>query len=67
MAFHYLRRRLPWPTTAVWALLEDEDARAVQDNVRDERHGDACGLLLNRAVELISLGAAGAGPTLTSP
>jgi hypothetical protein len=45
------------PTTLVWTLLDDEDAEAVRAAVHAGRHHDACGLLLNRAVELIPLGA----------
>jgi hypothetical protein len=57
----YLRRWFPRPTTVAWALLSDEDAEAVRADLGDGRRGDACGLLLNRAVELISLGAAACG------
>jgi hypothetical protein len=52
------------PTTLVWALLDDQDAEAVRAEVHAGRHRDACGLLLNRAVELISLGAAASGTTM---
>ena len=53
-----LGTRFPQPTTLVWTLLDDQDAEAVRAEVRAGRHHDACGLLLNRAVELISLVAA---------
>jgi hypothetical protein len=42
-------------TTAVWALVADEDAEAIRAHLIAGRHGDACNLLLNRAVELLSL------------
>jgi hypothetical protein len=42
-------------TTAVWALVTDEDAEAIRAELTAGRHGDACNLLLNRAVELLSL------------
>ena len=53
----YARRWFAGPTTVVWALLEEDDAEAVRTEVSAGHHGDACGLLLNRAVELLSLGA----------
>ena len=54
----YSRYQSVRPTTVVWAVLDDEAAQIIQDRVRGERHGDACGLLLNRAVELLALGSA---------
>jgi hypothetical protein len=39
----------------VWALLHNRDADAIRSCVAAGRHADARGLLLNRAVELISL------------
>src|SRR4051812_15861220 len=42
-------------TTAVWALVADEDAEAIRADLSAGRHRDACNLLLNRAVELLSL------------
>jgi hypothetical protein len=42
-------------TTAVWALLADEDAEAIQADLGAGRHREACHLLLNRAVELLPL------------
>ena len=42
-------------TTVVWALLADEDAEAIRADLSAGRHRDACNLLLNRAVELLSL------------
>src|SRR3954454_23470296 len=44
-------------TTVVWALLDPGDAEAIQVEVSAGRHHDACGLLLNWAVELLSLAA----------
>ena len=55
----YARARPPRPSTLVWALLEDQDANAIRAEVDAGRHADACGLLLNRAVELLALGSAG--------
>ena len=52
------RQRASRPTTLVWALLHNHDAEAVQSRVAAGGYADARGLLLNRAVELISLGAA---------
>ena len=54
----YARTRPPRPTTLVWALLDDLDANAIRAEVAAGRHDDACGLLLNRAVELLALGSA---------
>jgi hypothetical protein len=59
----YSRARFPRPTTVVWALLTDGDAEDLQAEVRAGRNHAACGLLLNRAVELIGLGAAAIGAT----
>ena len=42
-------------TTAVWALVADEDAEAIRADLSAGRHRDAYNLLLNRAVELLSL------------
>jgi hypothetical protein len=58
---HDERARLAPPTTLVWALLADADAEDLRTDVDAGRHAEACGLLLNRAVELISLGAAACG------
>jgi hypothetical protein len=60
-------RRSPRPDSIVWALLEDGDAEALRADLDAGRYGAACGLLLNRAVELISLGAAAPGPAPTAP
>jgi hypothetical protein len=59
----HLARSLPRPmTTLVWTLLSDDDADDDADDLRADvgagRHAAACDLLLNRAVELISLGSA---------
>jgi hypothetical protein len=51
----YATGRFPRPTTVAWALLEPGDAEAIQAEVGAGRHGDASGLLLNRALELLSL------------
>ena len=42
-------------TTVVWALLADEDAEAIRADLSAGRPGEACHLLLNRAVELLPL------------
>jgi hypothetical protein len=42
-------------TTAVWALLADADAEAIRADLGAGRPGEACHLLLNRAVELLPL------------
>jgi hypothetical protein len=52
------RPRASRPTTLVWALLHNCDAEAIRSRVATGGHADARGLLLNRAVELISLGTA---------
>jgi hypothetical protein len=52
---HDVRRWLTQSTTAVWALLDDEDAAAIMADPTTGHHRDACNLLLNRAVELLSL------------
>jgi hypothetical protein len=46
------------PAAVVWALLEEPDAEDLRAEVGAGRHHDACGTLLNRAVELIPLVAA---------
>src|SRR5262249_56142555 len=48
----------PRQTAVVWALLHDPDSEALRAEVDSGRHHDACGLLLNRAVELLPVGAA---------
>ena len=45
------------PSTFVWALLDEPDAEAVRSEVTSGRPHDACGLLLNRAVELLPIAA----------
>ena len=62
---HSARAQSARPTTLVWTLLDDQDAEAVRAEVHAGRHRDACGLLLNRAVELISLGAAASRSTVS--
>jgi hypothetical protein len=42
-------------TTPIWALLADEDAEAIRAALRAGQPGEACHLLLNRAVELLPL------------
>jgi hypothetical protein len=44
------------PAALVWALLpNEEDAEDLRTDVAAGRHGEACTLLLNRAVELLTL------------
>ncbi len=43
-------------TTAVRAVLADEDAEALRHELRAGAHGEACSILLDRAVEVITLG-----------
>jgi hypothetical protein len=38
--------------TTVWAVLSDDDAEAVREQLAARRHRDACGVLLDRAVEV---------------
>ena len=52
---HEVRRRWSESTTAVWALLDDEAAAAIRADLIGGHPRDACNLLLNRAVELLSL------------
>jgi hypothetical protein len=46
------------PGALVWALLDEPDAEALRTEVGSGRGHDACGLLLNRAVELLPITAA---------
>ena len=52
---HAVAAGLTRSTTAVWALVADEDAEAIRADLSAGRPGEACNLLLNRAVELLSL------------
>jgi hypothetical protein len=52
---HYVRGWFTRSMTAVWALLDEEDAEAIRADLTAGHHQDACNLLLNRAVELLSL------------
>ena len=54
----YTRCRFARPTTVAWALLDDGDAESIRSAVATGHHDAACGLLLNRAIELLSLAAA---------
>jgi hypothetical protein len=45
-------------SAVVWALLDEADADDVRAEVAAGRHRDACGTLLDRAVELLPLDAA---------
>jgi hypothetical protein len=62
---YYARTRFARPTTVAWALLEDRDAEAIRAEVAAGRTDAARGLLLNRAIELISLASAMPGPAHT--
>lgn len=51
-----LARRLPRrSSTLFWTLLTDVDADDLRADIGAGRHAEACGLLLNRAVELVFL------------
>ena len=52
---HAVRAGGTHSTTAVWVLLADQDAEAIRAALSDGRPGEACNLLLNRAVELLPL------------
>ena len=52
------RHRFARPTTVAWTLLDDGDAESIRSAVAAGHHNAACGLLLNRAIELLSLAAA---------
>ena len=52
---HAVRTGWTHATTAVWALLADEDAEAIRADLSAGRPGEACTLMLNRAVELLPL------------
>jgi hypothetical protein len=43
-------------TAAVRAVLANEDAEVLRSEVRAGDHGEACSLLLNRAVEILEFG-----------
>jgi hypothetical protein len=51
---HSVRAGWTGSTTAVWALVADDDAEAIRADLSAGRYGDACNLILNRAVELLS-------------
>jgi hypothetical protein len=57
----------PRPTAVLWALLKEPDAEDLRAVVDSGRHHDACGLLLNRAVELLPLWAAMPAPARSAP
>ncbi len=42
-------------TTVFWAVIADDDAEALQRELRVGRSGDACSLLLDREVEVLPL------------
>jgi hypothetical protein len=52
------RGRSSRPTTVVWVLLDDLDVGPVRTEVIAGRYRNACGLVLNYAVEIIPLTAA---------
>ena len=62
-----LARRPARPTMLVWALLDDADAEDLRADLDAGRHGEACGLLLNRATELLPIAAAVPAPVATIP
>ena len=49
------------PTAPFWTMLADDDADDLRADIGAGRHAEACGLLLNRALELITPGAAALG------
>jgi hypothetical protein len=49
------RGRSHEPTAVVRALLEEPDAEDLRTEVAAGRHHEACGLLVNRAVELTTI------------
>ena len=51
----YARTQFAWPTTVARALLDDGDAEDLRAELLAGRRHAACGLLLNRAVELVGL------------
>ena len=54
----YTRHRFARPTPVAWTLLADGDAESIRSEVAAGHHEAACGLLLNRAIELLCLAAA---------
>jgi hypothetical protein len=54
------------PSALVWALVKDPDVEDLRAQVRAGSYGDAFGLLLNRAVEILPLGAAVSGTNIPS-
>ena len=52
---HFARGWLTRSTTAVWVLVNDEDAEAIRADLSAGDPGHACDLLLNRAIELLPL------------
>ena len=54
----YTRHRFARPTTVAWTLLDDGDAESIRSEVAAGHHSAACGLLLNRAIELLPIAAA---------
>jgi hypothetical protein len=51
----FARGWLTRSTTAVWVLVNDEDAEAIRADLSAGDPGHACDLLLNRAIELLAL------------
>jgi hypothetical protein len=51
----FVRGWLTRSTTAVWVLVTDKDAEAIRADLGAGNPGHACGLLLNRAIELLPL------------
>jgi hypothetical protein len=63
-----LIREWSLPTmTAVWAVLGDEDAEAVREELQAGCRRDACGVLLDRAVEVRPIVPHLPGPPFKSP
>jgi hypothetical protein len=62
----YTRHQFARPTTVTWALLDAGDAESIRSEVAAGHHSAACGLLLNRAIELLPIVAAMPVTTLSA-
>ena len=51
----------------VWAVLDDEDAEAVREELAAGRQREACGVLLDRAVEIRPIVSEVQGPSSRGP
>jgi hypothetical protein len=55
MLGHYTRAHRTEATTVIRVLLDDRDAEVIRAKIVAGRFDDACGQLLNQAVELVAL------------